>query len=117
MTDRTNLLADDLDELIDRTPELWDDLRDQRVFITGGTGFFGCWLLEALLWANDRLGLEASALVLTRSADAFRKKAPHLAGHKALAFHAGDVRSFDFPSGGSTHARLGAPPLLPPLPP
>src|SRR3954468_24699790 len=82
---------------------LWDDLRGARIFITGGTGFFGCWLLETLLWANDRLGLDVSAVVLTRDADAFRKKAAHLAEHAALTLHHGDVRTFVFPGGAFTH--------------
>jgi FlaA1/EpsC-like NDP-sugar epimerase len=94
-----NPLAADLDHILDHTRDQWEELRDERIFITGGTGFFGCWLLESFAWANDRLGLNASALVLTRSLEAFRKKAPHLAARPAIQFHIGDVRTFEFPTG------------------
>jgi len=55
-----------------------DRLQGKRIFITGGTGFFGCWLLESFAWANDKLDLNASTLVLTRNYDAFQRNAPHL---------------------------------------
>src|SRR5687767_4399898 len=77
-------LADDLHHVLLHTESLWDELRGQRLFITGGTGFVGCWLLETFLWANDELALNASVVVLTRNKTAFRKKAPHLADHSAL---------------------------------
>jgi nucleoside-diphosphate-sugar epimerase len=81
------------------TEGLWDELRGQRIFITGGTGFFGCWLLESFAWANDRLGLGAEAVVLTRNPAAFAKKVPHLASHAAIRLHVGDVCTFEFPDG------------------
>ncbi|MCL4487624.1 MAG: NAD-dependent epimerase/dehydratase family protein [Chloroflexi bacterium] len=98
-----NPLARDLDHVIAHTEGLWEELRGQRIFITGGTGFFGCWLLESFIWANDRLGLGASALVLTRDVQHFRAKAPHLASHPSIRFHSGDVRSFEFPDGHFSH--------------
>jgi dTDP-glucose 4,6-dehydratase len=98
-----NPLAQDLDHVLAHTEGLWDELRGQRIFITGGTGFFGCWLLESFLWANDKLGLGASATVLTRNPDAFRQKAPHLAGHPNVRLHIGDVRSCQFPDGQFSH--------------
>src|ERR1017187_3768959 len=99
----SQLLRDDLDDFLAHTQGLWDELRGQRIFITGGTGFFGCWLLESFAWANDKLGLGASAVVLTRNPAAFQAKAPHLASHPAIQFHAGDIRSFSFPPGSFSH--------------
>ena len=94
-----NPLAGDLDHILEHTATAWEEMRGQRVFITGGTGFIGCWLLESFLWANDQLGLNASTVVLTRDPSAFARKAPHLAEHRVVRLHVGDVRSFDPPKG------------------
>jgi dTDP-glucose 4,6-dehydratase len=96
-------LATELDHVLRHTAGLWDELRGQRIFITGGTGFFGCWLLESFTWANDQLGLGASAVVLTRDPAAFRARVPHLAGHPAVRLLAGDVCEFEFPQGAFSH--------------
>ena len=100
---RNHPLAEDLDQILAQTRDLWEELRGQRLFITGGTGFFGTWLLESFAWVNARLDLKASALVLTRNPDAFCRKAPHLASDSSIRFHAGDIRSFDFPEGTFSH--------------
>jgi dTDP-glucose 4,6-dehydratase len=100
-----NRLASDLDHVLEHTRELWEELRGERIFITGGTGFFGCWLLESFAWANDRLDLKASALVLTRNLEleAFRKKIPHLAENPTLRWLIEDMGSFLFPKGIFSH--------------
>jgi nucleoside-diphosphate-sugar epimerase len=92
----TNPLAQDLDHILAHTPGVWEELAGARIFVTGGTGFFGCWLLESFAWACDHLQLGARMTVLTRSRAAFQAKAPHLASHSAIRLVEGDVRSFEF---------------------
>ena len=94
-----HVLESDLDHVLDRTEGLWEELRNQRLFITGGTGFFGRWLLESFFRANDRFDLRASALVLTRDPDAFRRRMPRLAFYRALELLGGDVRRYEYPAG------------------
>ncbi len=98
-----SLFAEDLNHVLDHTRDAWDELRGERVFITGGTGFFGMWLIESFLWVNERLNLGARAVVLSRDPQAFCRKRPHLADVAALSFQQGDVRNFAFPSGKFTH--------------
>ena len=93
----------DLEAILAQSAGLWQDLRGARIFITGGTGFFGGWLLESFLHANAALGLEAEATVLTRNEAAFLKRRPHLAASAAVRFHRGDIRSFSFPQGHYSH--------------
>ena len=98
-----HLLAGDLDQVLVQTEGLWEEFRRQRLFVTGGTGFLGCWLLESFIWANEKFALGASAVVLTRRAAAFRKRFPYLADNPSVELLEGDVRSFDFPKGQYSH--------------
>lgn len=93
------LPPEDLTHVLTHTRELWAEARGRSFFITGGTGFFGMWLLESFACINDRLALGMSATVLTRDPAAFALKAPHLADRADLHFITGDVRSFVYPSG------------------
>lgn len=84
--------ADDLELIARHTASaVWRALAKQRIFITGGTGFIGCWLLETLLWADQQFGLDLHLHVLTRRPDAFIAKAPHLARHPVVHLVQGDV--------------------------
>jgi dTDP-glucose 4,6-dehydratase len=93
----------DLEHVLEHTEGLWGELRGGRLFVTGGTGFFGRWMLESFLRANDELDLRAEVTVLTRAPEVFAEKAPHIAGHAATTLHPGDVRSFERPERPCTH--------------
>jgi len=102
MTSR-NPLTEDLEQVLLQTQPAWEELRGQRLLITGGTGFFGRWLLESFAWANTRLKLDAQVWVLSRNPCGFQNRAPHLATDSAIHFFTGDVRDFDFPTGNFSH--------------
>ena len=97
------LPLEDLTAILEATAPLWPELANQRLFLTGGTGFFGTWLTESFLHINRALKLNAQLTVLTRNPEAFRHKAPHLARDPALTLLQGDVRDFTFPEEKHTH--------------
>ncbi|HEX9080914.1 MAG TPA: NAD(P)-dependent oxidoreductase [Holophagaceae bacterium] len=82
-------------------------LREGRLLVTGGTGFFGTWLLESLCLAHDRFGLGVKLDVLSRDPAQFLRRSPHLAGHPALRWRTGDIRNLP-PLGEYTHVLHGA---------
>lgn len=86
-------LRRDLDEILERSENDIACLRNAHVFVTGGTGFVGRWLLQAILRANRRQALNAHVSVLTRSPSSFRDVAPALACDDAITLITGDVCS------------------------
>ncbi|MBA2271756.1 MAG: NAD(P)-dependent oxidoreductase [Chthoniobacterales bacterium] len=94
-----NALAEDLEHILTHTAGLWEPLRNAGVFVTGGTGFFGRWLLESFRHVNTKLELGARMVVLSRDPEAFQKNAPHLADEAAIRFVRGDVRALSAASG------------------
>jgi nucleoside-diphosphate-sugar epimerase len=94
----------DLDHVVKAVAPLWPRLRASRLFVTGGSGFFGAWILETWLAARERNALDTTCMVLTRNAARFRERLPHIATHPAIEVIEGDVRTFAFPTGSFTHA-------------
>lgn len=82
--------------MVDRLGDDWERLRGRNVLVTGGTGFFGHWLLESLARANRDRRLGLRAFVLSRDPERFRTRAPELAADAALSFVRGDVRERDW---------------------
>jgi len=81
----------DLEHILAHTRDLWEAVRGENIFITGGTGFFGRWLVESFAHINRRLNLDAHAVILTRSVAAFKQRAPEVVALPGLSFINGDV--------------------------
>ncbi|SAL06125.1 NAD-dependent dehydratase [Caballeronia calidae] len=99
-----SLFREDLDHVCQELAPSWSELRDARIFLTGGTGFFGMWLLESLIWANQAHRLGITITVLSRSPERFLStRAPHLRDRDELRFVAGALTDFDMPAEPFTH--------------
>jgi nucleoside-diphosphate-sugar epimerase len=93
------LARQDLALILEQTAPLWEEAREKRILVTGGTGFFGCWLVESFCHIAKVLGLGAKLVVLTRKPTEFSTKCPHLTTNPDVSLHHGDVRTFPFPDG------------------
>jgi nucleoside-diphosphate-sugar epimerase len=80
----------------------WPKLDGARLFVTGGTGFIGRWMLESLA----RAPIKVQVTLLTRDPAGFARRASHLAARAELV--AGDVLGFAPPPGDFTHVIHGA---------
>lgn len=83
---------EDLDRVVDAVGSRWECLRDQRLLLTGGTGFIGKWLLGTFLRANRRLGLGARVVTLSRRPESFLRDFPGLRGAAEIEWLSSDVR-------------------------
>ncbi|MCG2840505.1 NAD-dependent epimerase/dehydratase family protein [Sandaracinobacter sp. RS1-74] len=91
------ILEEDLARVGAALAPLWPRLSGARLFMTGGTGFIGRWMLEVLARADT----DATVTLLSRNPAAFAARAPHLA--RRFEMVAGDVLDFLPPSGRFTH--------------
>lgn len=71
----------------------------RRLFITGGTGFFGKSMLDYRLRHPEWEWAKAEWVVLSRAPDRFVASCPMLANQIGVSFVAGDVRDFMFLEG------------------
>lgn len=93
------MITADCQEVVGSSPEALNKLRNRFVYVTGGTGFVGTWLAELITYLNDAHNFGTQLLLLAREADAFRDKAPHLAGRPGIRLISSDVRNIiDLPS-------------------
>ena len=75
----------DLDHIMTHTHGLWEPLRGASIFLTGGTGFVGTWLLASVLRANDEYDLGVSIVALTRNPARFRGPGARTGGPRSGA--------------------------------
>jgi dTDP-glucose 4,6-dehydratase len=91
------LPVEDLEHIFQNTQGVWESFREKSIFLTGGTGFFGKWLLESFIYANEKLNLNARLTTLTRNPESFLLEFPfYNQYYNSIKFVKGDILSFDF---------------------
>lgn len=86
------LVRTDAEKVLDGRSYRLDVLRGQHVFISGGTGFLGTWLLELIKVLNERHAFDLRVTVYSRQAHAFAERWPHLGKMEGVRFQDGDIR-------------------------
>ena len=75
-------------------------LSGKRIFLTGGTGFFGKWLQLSFDYIVKKSGIKAELVVLSRDPEKFLRNNPGFRDLAGISYAAGDIRDFSFPQGG-----------------
>jgi nucleoside-diphosphate-sugar epimerase len=79
--------------------DLGQRLKSQRIFLTGGTGFFGRSFLEVVSTLNTNHFFNIQVILLTRSSEKFIQAWPEFNQPSWINFHEGDITAFNFPEG------------------
>lgn len=87
-------LSGDFDALLAGTP--LSELHGKRLFITGGTGFIGLWLLVALRWLNLH-GADIDVTLLARHPERFLARYPTFADCRWVHWCTGDIKDYIWP--------------------
>lgn len=90
-----NELSEDFKSIFDLSEESLKELKDKRLLLTGGTGFFGKWILGFFNYANEHHHLNLTVYILSRNPESFLKEFPEFINHH-FHFIKGDIRTFKF---------------------
>jgi UDP-glucuronate decarboxylase len=96
-------ITPDVLQLIERSSIDIELLRGKKIFITGGTGFFGVWFLSALTQIKKKLDGNLQIISLSRFPEKFLNTYSEINFRDSVEFIKGDVRSFTYSSGDITH--------------
>ncbi len=85
----------DLEFILEKlTPEL-SGFKNETVLLTGATGFFGKWLTQTLIAAQDKWQLNNSFFILTRDRDRVSSESAWLRERADVHFLQQDIRAFE----------------------
>jgi dTDP-glucose 4,6-dehydratase len=87
-----SLVRSDAETVLEGRYERLRELREQHIFISGGTGMLGTWLLELIKVLNERYEFGLRATVISRNAEAFAVRWPHLGLQKWATYKDEDIR-------------------------
>jgi len=77
----TSILTKDSERIYEGVNPSWTAFDHSRLFITGGAGFFGRWLLRSFRSICDTYGMKMQVVALTRDPELFRVSEPERRKH------------------------------------
>lgn len=82
----------DGDDVLAEAHRFASDLQRARIVVTGATGWFGTWLLDALVMLNRHLSLDLRIVAVSRDPEAFAKRHPMLHAAAEIEWIGADLR-------------------------
>jgi len=89
-----NIIEEAINQVISRLNLV--KLKNKRIFITGGTGFFGMWLLNTIKLLND-LNYSIQVVAVSRDPGVFLCRFPNFQNVNWIRFIKGDIKTFVIP--------------------
>ena len=86
---------EDLTFIAEKLSEDFSFYKGKKIFLTGGTGFFGKWLLGAFAFLNRYHKLDIAVTILSRNPKKFSEENPKLFRNQWFTFIKGDIRNLD----------------------
>jgi dTDP-glucose 4,6-dehydratase len=80
-------------EVVGDSSGMFKSLKNETVFVSGGTGFIGTWIAEMIACLNDNHAFNTRMILLSEHAFSFSSKAPHIATRKDVTIIEKDVRN------------------------
>ncbi|HIH0818393.1 TPA: NAD-dependent epimerase/dehydratase family protein [Vibrio cholerae] len=87
---------DDLEKICAELQPCLKNLKNKHLLLTGGTGFFGKWLIETIHYLNKYQYLNLKVYLLSRDPSKFMRFYPQLSKSSWITYIKGDVRDFKF---------------------
>jgi len=90
-----NIPTEDIKFIFNSVGNNWYKLKNQKLLLTGGTGFIGKWMLSSFLNANRKLKLFAKVFVVTRNPELILSKYPLLKDYEEITWVKKDIRELE----------------------
>ena len=91
-------ISDDFKTIMSSCNDIFKELNNSHIFLTGGTGFIGVWILKSILYANTNMNLKIKVTILTRNIQSFANKFPDLGSYENFKYIEGDIVDFEYPN-------------------
>ena len=88
---RHPIVSEDLQKIL-AAPLPWEKLFSKTVLITGANGFVPAYMLETLLYLNEKQGADIHVIALVRNREKAMRRLGHLSGRNDLTIVVQDVR-------------------------
>jgi nucleoside-diphosphate-sugar epimerase len=87
-----DIVRQDCLRVLENRTHVLDSLRNSNLVVIGGTGFVGTWVAELIAALNDSFKFGINLSLISRSADQFSNRLPHLANRSDITLIKSDVR-------------------------